>query len=259
MKKLITLLLLIASSNLFAQTDSFEVKETKLVKAYNFLTMAKKEERKVWKVDAFPSILVNLRGSRQSYYFQTSISFEKKVTPKFSYCIQGGIDIYQSSIFSTSNGSNTTYEYNPTYFNIPLSLELKYYYNIGKRMHKHHSANNFSASYFALRYSRMMYYSTVYSTQSGGWENEDEKPVYSNSPYFTEFHRGPFNCNYVSIYHGFQRRFLKVGYFDLQTGFMYRYTNSYNRNSTYVLYKPNSLEKLSRILPSLNIKLGFAF
>ena len=259
MKKLITLLLLIASSNLFAQTDSFEVKETKLVKAYNFLTMAKKEERKVWKVDAFPFLMSNLNMLWNKYeFFNSSLRYEQKISPALSLNIEGVVDMSKQKIHITeSSGSLTVFDI--TEYNNKLSLELKWYYNLLKRMHRHHTANNFSASYISVKASRQIYYSSNYIWAPYQSIDNAIYPENSNNPFFADFKKGTFNNNNLTLYHGFQRRFLKIAYFDIQTGVIYKYSSPYITANYKYTYSPFSSDKLSRILPFLNIKLGFAF
>jgi hypothetical protein len=291
MKKIITLFAILIATKSFAQTDSFEVKETKIAKAYNFLTMAKKEESRVWKINVLPFLVPQeFLDQRYVEYSNNSwssskriisynnilnsrpiiISFEKRLTPSFSICIESNFKITSYNTYemhehyelfdSIGKQFLRTTLSNPQYNNVTeingiLTGELRYYYKMKRRMHKHHLANNFSADYFSFKASR-----NIMSTSNNYYLAYN--PLISLSSIIEDnTQRSFFDNNNICIVYGLQRRFLKYCFLDFQFGLKYKYSHFTNGDPflfSNTLIPVNS-SKINRFIPTANLRFGVAF
>lgn len=249
-----------------AQTavDSFEVKENKMIKTYNFLTMARTEELSVWKFKALPFNLDKI----QITYLGTPIviAYERKLSPNFSFQIESKCNLFDvgentDTIKYYNAIDSTKIEYYPMgyssskklIFNWSMAAEVRYYYNMKRKMHKKHHSNNFSANYLALKISK-----NVLQTGIDFYEMryQMENPL-------ADLNKHPFYDNNISMYYGIQRRFLKVFFFDIQLGGAYRYGSDvpYWKNYIVSANAPVRTEKINapRFVAVTNFRLGFAF
>jgi hypothetical protein len=244
--------------------DSFEVKENKMMKTYNFLTMARTEELSVWKFKALPFNL----DKAQITYLGTPIivAYERKLSPNFSFQIESKFNLFDvgentDTIIYTNAIDTAKIEYYPMgyssskklIFNWSVAAEMRYYYNMKRKMHKKHHSNNFSANYFALKVSKNVMQTGIDFYQM---RFDMENPL-------ADLNKHPFYDDNISLYYGIQRRFLKIFFFDVQLGGAYRYSNN-NAYWVYYTVKPNSpvtSEKISapRFVAVTNFRIGFAF
>jgi hypothetical protein len=138
-------------------------------------------------------------------------------------------------------------------FSSSLAVEFRYYYNMKRRMHKKHLANNFSASYVAIRGNKNVlctgidFYNMRYDMES---------PFYDKNKH-------PFYDNNISLYYGIQRRFLKYFFCDIQGGASYRYGSTKPFWNYYYINSNNKIGKEvnlpPRIVGMFNLRVGFAF
>jgi hypothetical protein len=249
-----------------AQTaiDSFEVKENKMMKTYNFLTMARIEELSVWKFKALPFNL----DKKQITYLGTPIiiAYERKLSPNFSFQIESKFNLFDVGenvdTLQYYNGIDTNrIEYYPVgysssknlIFNWSLAAEMRYYYNMKRKMHKKHHSNNFSANYFALKVSK-----NVVQTGIDFYEMryDMENPL-------ADLNKHPFYDNNISLYYGIQRRFLKIFFFDVQLGGAYRYSKNTAYWTHYTVKSSTDVrsDKISapRFVAVTNFRIGLAF
>lgn len=249
-----------------AQTaiDSFEVKENKMIKTYNFLTMARTEELSVWKFKALPFNL----DKAQITYLGTPIivAYEHKLSPNFSFQVESKFNLFDVGenvdtipyINATDTNHIETYPmgYSSSkklLFNWSLAAEMRYYYNMKRKMHKKHHSNNFSANYFALKISK--------NVMQTGIDFYNMRYDMENT--LADLNKHPFYDDNISLYYGIQRRFLKIFFFDVQLGAAYRYSNN-NAYWTNYNVQPNTAvvsEKISapRFVGVTNFRIGFAF
>lgn len=249
-----------------AQTavDSFEVKENKMIKTYNYLTMARTQELSVWKFKALP---FNLDKAEITYLgTPIIISYERKLSPNFSFQVENKFNIFDvgehvDTILFTNALDTNNIEYFPMgyssskklIFNWSLAAEMRYYYNMKRKMHKKHHSNNFSANYFALKVSK-----NVMQTGIDFYEMryDMENPL-------ADLNKHPFYDNNISLYYGIQRRFLKIFFFDVQLGGAYRYSSNiaYWNYYSAVPNEPVTSQKFSapKFVAVTNFRLGFAF
>lgn len=265
-KKFVLFISSILSLHLYAQNpvDSFEVKENKIMKTYNFLTMARKEELSVWKFKALPFNL----DKAQITYLGTPIviAYERKINPNFSFQIESKFNLFdvgetqETITYTNATDTNHIEVYPMGYssnkkliFNWSLAAEIRYYYNMKRKMHKKHHSNNFSANYFAIKASK--------NVMQTGVDFYEMRYDMENS--FSDLNKHPFYDNSISIYYGIQRRFLKIFFFDIQLGGAYRYSNN-NANWTYYNIQPNmpvesQVNYAPRWVAVTNFRIGFAF
>lgn len=238
----------------------------KLSKSYNFLTMAHRDDTSLWKLNILP---ISVLGKHGLSYNGTPLflAYEKKIRPDLSYQLE-----LQTIFLTTSNSkrvltdtfvntdSSITYQtiqYNATnlMINITVGGQLRYYYNMNRRMHRHHTGNNFSANYVALRFRRNLLHTS-----------DDPKLIDKQfEGDFGDHYFHPFYCNTVTAFYGIQRRLFKYFYFDAGLGISYRYAKQSLRPvRTYNTYTNSILrfteqEKAPRFLPVVEFKFGFAF
>lgn len=267
MKKKIALFIATCLSlHLYAQNpvDSFEVKENKIVKTYNFLTMARKEELSVWKFKALPFNL----DKAQITYLGTPIivCYERKLSPNFSFQVESKFNLFDVGTFTDTiiytNAINASHiEYYPMgysssknlIFNWSLAAEMRYYYNMKRKIHKKHHSNNFSANYFALKLSKNVMQTGIDFYQM---RYDMENPL-------ADLNKHPYYDDNISLYYGIQRRFLKIFFFDVQLGGAYRYGKDVPYWTNYVVKSNAPVESYKISAPKFvavtNFRIGFAF
>ena len=138
-------------------------------------------------------------------------------------------------------------------FSSSISVESRYYYNMKKRMHRKHLANNFSADYLAMRINKNV---LCTGTDFYNIRFDKENPFYDRNKH-------PFYDNNISLFYGIQRRFLKNFFFDIQGGLSYRYSVNKPSWNFYVVDNNQQLQKITTVPPRwvgmINARLGFAF
>jgi hypothetical protein len=251
---------------LYAQSpiDSFEVKENKIMKTYNFLTMARKEELSVWKFKALP---INFNLGKITYLgTPIVISYEHKLSPNFSFQVESKFNFFPlacavDTIYYTNALDSNNIKYYPEgyssymklIFNCSLAAEMRYYYNMKRKMHKKHHSNNFSANYFAIKASK-----NVMQTGIDFYEMR-----YDMENTFADLNKHPFYDNNISLYYGIQRRFLKIFFFDIQLGGAYRYGKDVPYWTNYTVKSSTAVESQKIYAPRwvavTNFRIGFAF
>nr|HPI53933.1 hypothetical protein [Chitinophagaceae bacterium] len=228
-----------------AQTDSFEVNQTKFMKTYNFITMANKVETSILKLKVIPLCLNGWSNKIDISYENVPIiiSYEHKLFPFLSYQIESKNiffaqrDYYGNSILNINKhyekeeadsigiyyGEWGTSVHKKMIFNSSIAAELRYYYNARRKMHRKHGQNNFSGNYLALRGSK-----NVVQT---GYDYHDM--VFKHDNPFPDHNTHPFYDNNISLYYGAQRRFLKYFYIDMHAGIAYRYGSEKSKPQWY--------------------------
>lgn len=249
-----------------ASDDSLLVQDHRIMKVYNYLTMANHPENSVWKLKILPLTSMN---SRILTYDGTPIiiSHEKKIKTNLSYQIEmkailestDGMVHTQWDTFTNTNQTTSyagkEYYSSRTIGNASVAAELRYYYNMNRKMHRKHGVSNFSANYFALRLSRNV-------LQTGTDANQVE---YQSDDFITDQSMHPFYDNHVATYYGIQRRFLHYFFADVQLGVAYRYSGSNRRPQFKLIYEDLQgithikTEKATRVVPLMNFRIGFAF
>ena len=250
-------LLFVFTFKLLAQTDSFEVKENKFMRTYNYLTMAKKEETSVWKLKVLPINFENLPRDPFSYEgMPIIVSYERKITPRFSWQVEMKAIYYEAKNFYNgypSRDLNYQTDDNKTMIlNTAVAAEFRYYYNMKARMHRKHLSNNFSANYIATRVSTNV-------LQTGTLLQD---MLYQYEDPLSDLAKGKYFDNHVDVYYGIQRRFLGCFFFDAHFGVMCRYSeqpfqvNTYSDNNGGTFKR---IERAPRLMPLLNFRWGLAF
>ncbi len=282
MKKYIVCLCLMLHVGLLqAQTDSFEVKQKKFMKTYNFITMANKEETSILKLKVIPLLLNGVSNKVAITYdgVPIIISYERKIFPFLSYQIESKNILYSEKDYYDNSVMDffTTYEknqhdslgtfYGPyarsahkkMIFNSSIAAELRYYYNARRHMHRRHTKNNFSGNYIAFRASR-----NVLQTGYDYWDirRKEENP-------FSDHNTHPFYDNNLSLFYGAQRRFLKYFYIDMHVGVSYRYGAEKNKPQEWRSFEPGGgietvyystkMDNIARWVPSVSLRFGFAY
>lgn len=257
---------IILNVTVFAQDDSLFVEQNKLMKAYNFVTMANQTETSIWKLKVLP--ITTAKSSIFTYDgCPIILSYEKKIKSNLSFQVETkailrSTDGVIQTQWDTVLNSNQTYTYigkeyrsSRTLFNAALAAELRYYYNLNRKMHRKHGANNFSANYLALRLSRNV-------LQTG----TDASLVYDQQEaVITDQSMHPFYDNHVAILYGAQRRFLKYFYADAQIGNVFRYGGENSRPQFHFKtmnvqgVTTTEIEKAPRFNLVANFRIGLAF
>ncbi len=205
------------SNSLYSQTDSISYCEEKKEssdynyrKTYQYLDIKLKNEIWLLKVSPF----FNIRNSMEE--FSLELAFERKLSKAFSMQIftktQMGSGILQEGI----NGN--------------LSMEIRYYPGIKKRIAKGLSGNNMSGYYLSVGIPDLIKYT-------------DEK----NSNYKIYF----YNWAYPNINMGYQSRLSNWAYLDVFAIFSYKsqFPNYYNFTSW----------GSTSVYSTLGFRLGFAW
>lgn len=146
MKRILLALAFVFKSSvlLLAQEATLETSEEEidsttfsaLLKTYNQVIRADKEEVNLIKVDLLGPILYSLSNNEEGIDSVESnvlgLAFERKFRPNWSWIVAGTIKANRNDIT-----------------NVWVNSGLRYYYNMKNRILKGKSANNFSANYFA--------------------------------------------------------------------------------------------------------------
>lgn len=252
-----------------AQVDSFNVNESKWKKTYNYLTMAKKAEKSIWKLKILPLQLSDLHSDYITYENVPIIfAYEHKITPSLSYQIESKNMFYKVGETRTqipyigygdSNHTNWFYQgvssSKQLIFNSSMSAELRYYYFMKRRMHRRHASNNFSADYVALKATKNVVQTGV----------DYFDALYNMENPFPDRNSLPFYDNTISVYYGIQRRFLKYFFADIHGGVAYRYGSESIRpySTTWSLNEDKILTPSTNYAPRIvgvfTFRIGFAF
>jgi len=109
-------------------------KFSKLVKSYQHIIMAEREELTLIKVDLLGPLLYVMSGIDSSKHNVLRLSFEKKFKPEWSWIV-------------AAEGQANEHDFTELRFR----GGARYYFNMEKRILKGKSANNFSANYISSR------------------------------------------------------------------------------------------------------------
>lgn len=267
MNKILSLFIVLSLSHkLFAQEDSTSIDHSGLMKAYNYVTMANHIETSVWKLKILP--LTTAKSSIFTYDgCPIVVSYEKKIKSNLSFQLESKAIIRSTdgaihTKWDTVLNTNQTYTYigqeyrsSRTLFNAAVAAELRYYYNLNRKMHRKHGVNNFSANYIALRLSKNV-------LQTGTDAALTERQFSGD---FSDQNMHPFYDNHIAGLYGIQRRVLTYFFADAQLGTAFRYGSSYNRPQIMYNTKNSSssttieIDKAPRFVVVANFRIGIAF
>lgn len=218
---LIGMLIVLNLARLLAQNDSIKIefsqekitKESRLNQTLcEILTKREKQEKELWKINLLGifiseynfnlSKLIDVAG-----YINNGLclSYERKFSPAWSWNLSS-ITGYRDGI----GGKNA--------FNQSFSGELRYYYNVHKRMRLGKKAG-FSGNYFGLLFDNSYNSKPVvsgYGFDTTGYGNHGADTIYSIKPRVYSTHHFSHSLN---ITYGIQRKIGKVGYVDCAVGF----------------------------------------
>ena len=107
-----------------------------LLKRYEQIIMADREELALIKIDLLGPLLFSLSGVDSSRSNIARISFEKKFKPEWSWIITTEVEANRLDITELRQRAGA-----------------RYYFNMQKRILKGKSANNFSANYISTRFN----------------------------------------------------------------------------------------------------------
>jgi hypothetical protein len=239
MKKLIHFLFFVIPTTggittAFAQTDSVRITHTqetgtlekqRFIDQYDYVFMTKEPTK--WMLKGYGNIN-NLIGFNifQRGYIKRIVDFklgvERKLSPSFSIEIdvarvskvpltEAGLIDYSN--FYSSNGDKRW----------ATSAELRWYYDMAKRIRKGKSSNNFSGNYLSLRYERLWQnensVATGLSGTNGKW----------NTDYFGSYYHSQLSLNY-----GIQRRFFRYGLIDFSIALNRKTNQQIHRKLTFL-------------------------
>ncbi len=229
-------------STALAQTDSVRITHTqetgtlekqRFIDRYDYVFMTKEPTK--WMLKGYGNIN-NLIGFNifQSGYIKRTVDFrlgvERKLSPSFSIEIdvarvskvpltEAGLIDYSNYYTSSGNRCWAT------------SAELRWYYDMAKRIRKGKSSNNFSGNYLSLRYERLWQnensVATGLSGTNGKW----------NTDYFGSYYHSQLSLNY-----GIQRRFFRYGLIDFSIA-LNRNTNQQIHRKLTFLDGDNSIKQ----------------
>ncbi|AXE18121.1 hypothetical protein DR864_10420 [Runella rosea] len=247
MKKLIHFLFFIIPtiggiSSTFAQVDSIRITHTqetgtlekqRFIDQYDYVFMTKEPTK--WMLKGYGNIN-NLLGSNifQKGYVKRTVDFrlgvERKLSPSFSI----EIDVARVSKVPLTEAGLIDYSYYYTSSGNrcwATSAELRWYYDMAKRIRKGKSSNNFSGNYLSLRYERLWQnensVATGLSGTNGKW----------NTDYFGSYYHSQLSLNY-----GIQRRFFRYGLIDFSIA-LNRNTNQQIHRKLTFLDGDNSIKQ----------------
>ena len=240
-KVFITLLMGLTTLTTYSQSDSVKVEysQEKITKAHKMdeaicdvLTRRENQGKNLWKFNLLRTFLDGF-----------TVSYERKIAPKWSLDISSvttmsGIYIYRD-YFDYSRFLDRRSNLKET-----LSLELRYYYNLDRRIRLAKKAG-FSGNYLGLGMSSMYnyLYERIYDTPP--------KVPYGVIAGFTEYINFQFSSSLNLIY-GIQRKIGRIGYIDASVGIGMAYLTASN-------HFWNDKNYTFEIDPSLKLGVGIAF
>ncbi len=144
MRKLLSIILLIIGYSLLAQDVTIESSTeevdsasfSKLVRSYNRIIMAEREEVTLVKLDLLGPLLYGLSGIDTTKHNVLGLAFERKFKPEWSWVLATDMQVKSESI------SELRYRGG-----------VRYYFDMEKRILRGRSANNLSANYLSGRIS----------------------------------------------------------------------------------------------------------
>ncbi|TAF80585.1 MAG: hypothetical protein EAZ50_08535, partial [Runella slithyformis] len=214
--------ILTATTTASAQTDSLRysqesgtLKEQRFIDRYDYVFMTKEPTK--WMLKAYGTdIGASTFSSWRNLLSAPFGAIEHKLSPSFSVQLEGQfIDNAYHPLSSATNdfsfGSVKTRG-----LSVRLTGEVRWYYDMAKRMKAGKSANNFSGNYFSVRYGQQLNDQNLeIDTQSGLSVRRNEKT------YQTEYLYDVVRQQ-VSLTYGLQRRFFRFGLVDMSINFNYR-------------------------------------
>ena len=234
MKTLLTLsiFLLLGSHGPLAQRDSLRfaqdtgrVEKQRFMDTYDYFFMTKEPTK--W--------MLKLTNDGQSFngFSPFWLRFEKKITPALS--VQFGVSptiapVYNNNqlggylvgksvmltpIIGSGIGLNSKLK-------LATTGEVRWYYDLKKRIAAGESVNNFSANYFSLRYNNVHGVDDVRLFPNNFLVSYDGKQWKTNYD-FSQIQ------NQITLQYGIQRRFLRFGLIDFSVGLSRTSSQSYNR------------------------------
>ena len=235
MKTLLTLslFLLLGSHGALAQRDSLRfaqdtgrVEKQRFLDTYDYVFMTKEPTKWMLKLTT--------DGQAFNRFSLFWLCLEKKITPALS--VQFGLFPTIAPAFNINQptgyliGSDTDmlvmqgrgYLLN-TKLKLATTGEVRWYYDLKKRIAAGESVNNFSANYFSLRFNNV---------------NESDNSRLFSTTSLTSYDGKKWETNYdfrqlqnqITLQYGIQRRFLKFGLIDFSVGLSRTSFRGYNQN-----------------------------
>ena len=209
----------------FAQ-DTGRVEKQRFMDTYDYVFMTKEPTK--W--------MLKLISDRQGFNTLSPfwLCLEKKITPSFSvqfglfptnvyayesniptgYSIGSGVELFATRRGGISLGNRTK---------LATTGEVRWYYDLKKRIAAGESVNNFSANYFSLRFNNLL------GTGNVGSFNTTYLMSYDNKKWETNYNYQQLQ-NQITLQYGIQRRFLKFGLIDFSVGLNRTSFRDFNQN-----------------------------
>lgn len=248
MRKIITLLLLIAMSNnlLLAQKDSININTStdttfsQYDKMFQYFIADKTEVKQLYKMDIFQLALQ-----------RPNFSYERKLSKNTSIEVGGLVSLkswYNEAYYDVSAVSD--FSLSEKIFYLRLNTDYKYYHNIKKRTLKGKNTNGFSANYFSVGLAAHLFFynNNYYYTSNDGFIRPNYPGYIDNTEHMSirgtiREHEPRESTGCVRFGYGLQRRIGNIGYASAELKLGVGTNKNFDR-----LW----------ILPELNVKVGFA-